>query len=346
MAVVRIEGSQSCRAEVLDAGRDALAQQYRLISRIAALDVSDEWAADGAASCAHWVAVALDTKVSTAREWVRIGRALRVLDEIDAAFAAGRLSYSKVRALTRVATTETQGELLELAEHVPAGGLAHALAAWRMQRETPAETEARQEANMALWWSDDADGMGVLTVRLPPAEMAYVRAAVEGRLRACRPDASADASRRWPSLAHQRANAFLELCRHGFGGATAEVVLHVRGDGCTMDDGSPVAESVAVRIAPTAFLRALIHDAEGRPINASGRHRNPTTRQRRVVHERDRRCVDCGATDLLEYDHDPAWEQSGRTIIDELRLRCANCHHRRHASLRSPPWQGSKLASK
>ena len=51
----------------------------------------------------------------------------------------------------------------------------------------------------------------------------------------------------------------LELCRHGFGGATAEVILHVRGDGCTMDDGSPVAESVAVRIAPTAFLRALIH---------------------------------------------------------------------------------------
>ena len=90
MAVVRIEGSQSCRAEVLDAGRHVLAEQYRLISRIAALDVSDEWAADGAASCAHWVAVALDTMVSTAREWVRIGRALRVLDEIDAAFAAGR----------------------------------------------------------------------------------------------------------------------------------------------------------------------------------------------------------------------------------------------------------------
>ena len=67
MAVVRIEGSQSCRAEVLDAGRHVLAQQYRLISRIVALDVSDEWAADGAASCAHWVAVALDTKVSTAR---------------------------------------------------------------------------------------------------------------------------------------------------------------------------------------------------------------------------------------------------------------------------------------
>ena len=67
-----------------------LAEQYRLISRIAALDVSDEWAADGAASCAHWVAAALDTEVSTAREWVRIGRALRVLDEIDAAFAAGR----------------------------------------------------------------------------------------------------------------------------------------------------------------------------------------------------------------------------------------------------------------
>jgi hypothetical protein len=79
-------------------------------------------------------------------------------------------------------------------------------------------------------------------------------------------------------------------------------------------------------------VRALIHDAEGRPINASGRHRHPTTRQRRVVHERDRACVDCGSTEFLEYDHDPSYEQSGRTVVDELRSRCWACHRKRHRS--------------
>jgi hypothetical protein len=101
--------------------------------------------------------------------------------------------------------------------------------------------------------------------------------------------------------------------------------------------GSPIAGSVVERIAPDAFLRALIHDAESRPINASGRHRHPTARQRRVVHERDRACVDCGATDFLEYDHDPAYETSGRTVVDELKCRCCNCHHDRHRRKRDGP---------
>jgi hypothetical protein len=75
----------------------------------------------------------------------------------------------------------------------------------------------------------------------------------------------------------------------------------------------------------------MIHDAERRPINASRRHRHPTDRQRRVVKERDRHCIDCGSHALLEYDHVPDFDRSRRTVIHELELRCAPCHHRRHA---------------
>ncbi|QXC61351.1 HNH endonuclease [Aquihabitans sp. G128] len=109
-------------------------------------------------------------------------------------------------------------------------------------------------------------------------------------------------------------------------------MLHVRGDGCTMDDGSPVSDSVAAQIAPDAFLRALIHDAAGNPVDASPRRRVPTDRQKRVVKERDRHCVDCGSTALLEYDHVPPYELSGQTVTSELQLRCAPCHRRRHRS--------------
>ena len=111
-----------------------------------------------------------------------------------------------------------------------------------------------------------------------------------------------------------------------------EIIIHVRSDGCHFDDGTPITDSIVERLAPTAFLRALIHDANGRPINASGRRRHPSTRQKRVVKERDQACTDCGRTDLLEYDHVPGFETSGRTVVDELQLRCAPCHDQRHAA--------------
>ncbi len=337
MSVVAEEWvGSSLRAAVVEAGERWGASQYRLVRLVVELDASQEWALDGAVTCAHWVADALDIEVSTAREWLRIGRAIAQLDVIDEAFAQRRLSYSKVRALTRVATAETQAELCELAERVPAGRLLCALASWRARRETPAETEARQHAARRLVWWVDLDGMVVGSFRLPPADAGVVMAAVDTEVRTYRPDASADASRlgavRWPSLGQQRADALIALIRGGGAAVATEVIIHVRGDGCTLDDGTPIPGTIVERLAPQSFLRALIHDAERRPINASGRHRHPSTRQKRVVHERDRVCVNCGATDLLEYDHEPDYEQTHQTIVDELKPRCWNCHYRRHGN--------------
>jgi 5-methylcytosine-specific restriction endonuclease McrA len=119
---------------------------------------------------------------------------------------------------------------------------------------------------------------------------------------------------------------------NGGAAVVTELVLHVRGDACTLDDGTPIADSVIERIAPTSFLRALIHDAQRRPIHASSRRRHPTARQKRVVRERDRKCVDCGSTSLLQYDHQPDYERTQHTVVEELRLRCPTCHHNRHAA--------------
>ncbi len=118
----------------------------------------------------------------------------------------------------------------------------------------------------------------------------------------------------------------------------APIVIHsnpsarplTRGLSIALDDGTPIPGSVAARIAEDSFIRALIHNADGRPINASAKQRHPSTRQKRVVKERDKRCVDCDATSLLEYDHVPDFAVTGHTVVDELELRCAPCHHRRH----------------
>ncbi|MGI9615493.1 MAG: hypothetical protein ACR2QO_21450, partial [Acidimicrobiales bacterium] len=134
---------------------------------------------------------------------------------------------------------------------------------------------------------------------------------------------------RWPSLAQQHADAVHQLLTTDQE-LTTELIIHVRGDGSTLDDGTPIGDTVVERIAPTSFLRALIHDAEARPVNASTRRRHPTTRQKRVVKERDQTCIDCDTDLLLEYDHTPGYATSKRTTTNELTLRCAPCHHQRH----------------
>ena len=175
----------------------------------------------------------------------------------------------------------------------------------------------------------EVDGMITFTARLPPLAAGQLIARLQTHVMTSRPDvASIDA---WPSLAQQHADALSALIDGG-GSVTTEVVLHVREDGATLDDGSPVPIGAVARIADDAFIRALIHDAEGRPINASERRRHPTARQKRIVKERDRACVDCGSTVLLEYDHVPDFAESGRTVVDELELRCAPCHRRRHSA--------------
>ena len=332
--------------------------QRRLVHLAAELEESDRWLRDGSPTAAHWIADALDVEVCTAREWIRIGHALRHLPAIVAALDDRRISYSKARELTRVATPDDELELLAIAERTTAGRLRHALATWRQARESDEETERRHRRDRYLSWRTDADGMVAGTFRLPPADAAALTASIDTRVmrsttvgghHAPAGASSGTRSDAWPSLGQQRADALSALvrdaAREGDGdGLVTEVVLHVRGDGCTLDDGTPVPGSVVERIAPEAFISVLIHDAEGRPLNASGRQRHPTRRQRRVVRERDRGCVDCGSTDLLEFDHVPDFAATGRTLVDELRQRCAPCHHRRHAtdgpSTGGPPFDG------
>jgi len=353
------EATKDVRDAVVELGQRWTASQRALLPLVVELDRSGAWALDGARTCSHWVATALDIEVCTAREWIRVGLALERFSVVAAAFSEGRLSYSKVRTLTRVVKEETEADLCELAERTPAGRLATAIAAWLAPREDPADTEDRHQQARSLTFRAEPDGMVIGSFRLPPVPAAHLIAAVDAwvmrqpaprgdrprRLGPAEPtpggdNASADASsprnaaahqaQRWPSVAQQRADALSALVTGGGVNVETEVVIHVRGAGCTLDDGTPVAGSLVERVAPQSFLRVLIHDAERRPINASGRHRHPTARQRRVVLERHRGCVDCGETELLEYDHEPPFEVTRRTVVDELETRCRTCHRARH----------------
>ena len=91
------------------------AATHRMLRCIRQFDESGGWADQGATSCAHWLSWRIGLDRGTAREKVRVARALGELSAIDEAFGLAVLSYSKVRALTRVATPENEEALLQMA---------------------------------------------------------------------------------------------------------------------------------------------------------------------------------------------------------------------------------------
>lgn len=289
---------------------------------------SGEWMVSDAASAAHWIAAVADIEVCTARELIRVGRRLRSLTVIAERFEADELSYSKVRTLTRMATPENEQRLAAIAVDVPAGALPRAIAAWLHRNSDDRELERLQREQRSVTWRNEPDGMVTFTARLPPLVAGQLISRLTTHVMSRRPTTTA--IEQWPSLAQQHADALAALLCEGSGPLTTELIVHVRDDGASLDDGTAIPMSVVERIAPEAFIRALIHDAENRPISASAKRRHPSTRQKRVVKERDRVCVDCGASTLLEYDHVPDFAQTGRTVVEELQLRCAPCHQRRH----------------
>ena len=148
---------------------------------VAGFDARNGWAAWEMRSCAAWLSWKCQIAPGTAREQVRVARALGSLPLITAQFAAGRLSYAKVRALTRIAAPDTEADLAEMASPMTAGQLERfARAHRRVTREQDRQARARRK--LSWTWVDEFE----LAFRgqLPAEEAAVVLQA----LRAARGD--------------------------------------------------------------------------------------------------------------------------------------------------------------
>jgi hypothetical protein len=169
--------------EVLEREITALASEIhaatcRWLGLVAEYDAREGWAQWGCKSCAHWVSWQCGIASGAAREHVRVARRLVELPLIRAAFADGELSYSKVRALTRVENVQREQDLLELARHASASQLERLLRAYRgVVAAERAAAGGRPDRWLTLDHADD--GSLLLRGRLPAEEGALVLAALE-----------------------------------------------------------------------------------------------------------------------------------------------------------------------
>ncbi|MBK7533804.1 MAG: DUF222 domain-containing protein [Myxococcales bacterium] len=99
------------------------AAMHRLLADLRTFDSAGGWHRQGFGTCAHWLSWRVGWDLGTAREHLRVARALHTLPLVSEALSAGKISYSKTRAITRVATAATEAVLLGYAQHCTASQL-------------------------------------------------------------------------------------------------------------------------------------------------------------------------------------------------------------------------------
>ncbi len=165
------------------------AATYELLVLIREFDQQEGW--DGRLSCAEWLSWRTGLAPGPAREHVRVARALGELPKLSDAMRRGRISYSKVRAVTRVATPENEQTLLDVALAGTAEHVERIVRGWRrIDRAAEQAEEQRRDASRSLrTWVND-DGTVVVRGRLTPEVGAVLRRAL---------DAACDEARRAPA---------------------------------------------------------------------------------------------------------------------------------------------------
>ena len=224
------------------------AATYDLLCHLHEFDRRHGW--EGWRSCAHWLNWRTGLDLGAAREKLRVAAALADLNHVSAAMARGQLSYSKVRALTRVASPATEARLLAVALCATAAQVERLVRAWRwVDRDAQPDAEQVLLASRALSMHVDEDGMVVLRGRLPPEVGAVLLRAVEAALQQV--PASADGGE--PTIAQRRADALGLVAESALAGGLDpgnpadrfQVTVHVQADALPARDPADATPRVA-----------------------------------------------------------------------------------------------------
>ena len=165
------------------------AATHELLVLIREFDEREGW--DGCVSCAQWLGWRAGLAPGAAREHVRVARALGKLPKLSDAMRRGKISYSKVRAVSRVATPENEDDLLYVCQAGTAAHVERIARAWRrIDRNVEQAEERRRQASRELRTWVDEDGMVVVRGRLTPEVGSVLRRALE---------AACDQARRAPA---------------------------------------------------------------------------------------------------------------------------------------------------
>ncbi|MDJ0906827.1 MAG: DUF222 domain-containing protein [Woeseiaceae bacterium] len=330
------------------------AAEHHLLTLIREFDEHKGWEHLGFPNCASWLNFKCGIDMNTARERVRVAHALAKLPKVDKHFAGGAISYSKVRAISRVADATNEDYFLMIARHGTAYHVEKLVRKFRQAarlQDTGEDADRRPKRQLSYHY--DSDGELVIKGRFPVEQGALVVKALEMALEknygeqqeAVDREASTD-----EPIAARRADALVEVAETYMNSepvpnATADryqVVVHVNADAATsqaaparaphIEDGPDVSAETSRRIACDCSLLRVDEDQNGEPLSIGRKTRSIPPAIRRALRLRDSGCRFPGCTHdrFVDGHHIVHWADGGETSLENLVLLCRHHHHLVH----------------
>ena len=311
--------------------------QAEFLELLREFDTQRYWEELGFTSCAHWLNFKCGIGFNAARERLRMAHALVDLPKIRMAFAEGTLSFSKVRAMTQVATPDNEDLLLNIARQGTAYHVERFVSEYRRieKLQEPGAAEDLHERR-ELSYRYDEDGCLVLEARLPADQGELVVKALERAMELY----YVEAEDREP-VAALRADALRDIAETYLNhpenpGSTADryqIVVHVlkspEASVAQLENGPHVSTETWERIACDCSVVTIEEDELGDPLNIGRRSRTIPPPMRRALLARDGGCrfPGCTAPRFCDGHHIEHWQHGGETRLDNLVLLCRH-HHR------------------
>ena len=324
-------------AAVINYASKVNASEYQFLVALREFDLRKGWEAWGCLNCIDWMNFRCKISPATAREKLRTATALLALPRISAAFEQGELSYSNVRAMTRVASELNEQSLLDFA----LSATAHQVEQYCRQIRNGQPEASSKDANRShrrrwLSRSNREDGSLTLSVELSPEAGDLVMAALDAAMSIQEPDSES-------SLFARQADALVELARSFLAsdepqskpaqqalGEHYQVMVHVDEAALKGDGGrSDLPVQTVRRLACDSHLKVLIDDARGDPLAFGRKQRTVTAALKLALQARDKHCTYPGCTRdrWLDAHHVNHWADGGETNLANMVLLCST-HHR------------------
>ncbi len=339
------------------------AAMFRWLELLREFDECQGWTGEGIKSCAHWLNWKCGLSLNAGRERLRVAQALPELPQTTAAFREGRLSYSKVRAITRVATTKNESVLLNIAFHGTTWHVEQAVGAWRREQRLQALKRDNQRHDLReLSCYFDQDGFLVIKGRFTPEQGAVIRQALDTvmqELHEERKNVSAETStfeepdpiKQHPQpVASRRADALVRMAEAYLCGQSTNSnaerftinihtdieTLRAEGSGAEsqLENGPNVSAETSRRLCCDAgivhWLERKNHEnSEIEPLSVGRKTRTVPPSIRRALQRRDKGCrfPGCNCSRFVDAHHIHHWADGGETSMENLVLLCRH-HHR------------------
>mgnify|MGYP001551559522 CR=1 FL=1 len=322
-------------AEITKLSSFISAATCHLLDLIREFDEHKYWAEQGFHSCAHWLNFHCGIGKNAAREKIRVAHALAFLPKVHDAFSSGSLSYSKVRAITRIADETNEDYLLNLCTHGSAHVVERVVSQYRRAKKyTDRDIAMDQYGRREVTYYYDEDGCVVIKAKLPPDRGELVLKALEKAIdTAGVRDKVAAAQRRADALADI---AETYLSNSDYSGSTADrfqVVVHnTPAAGATsstkIENGPSVAAATSERVACDCSRVEIKECAHDEPLSIGRKSRVIPPQIYRALKARDGGCrfPGCAHERFVDGHHIHHWSKGGDTSLENLVLLCRHHH--------------------